>query len=89
MTDQRIARLARAGWLDRLYRGVYAVGHRILRPDGLRLAAVLACGEGAVLSHRSAASHWGSLRPRGRASRCWSHVVVAEGRRGSTSAVPL
>jgi Protein of unknown function (DUF559) len=25
------------------------------------LAAVLACGEGAVLSHRSAASHWGLL----------------------------
>ena len=27
------------------------------------MAAVLACGEGAVLSHRSAAAHWGLLRP--------------------------
>jgi len=28
------------------------------------LAAVLACGEGAVLSHRSAAALWGLMRPR-------------------------
>jgi very-short-patch-repair endonuclease len=51
----------RRGRLHRLYRGVYAVGHAHLGPEGRRLAAVLACGEGAVLSHRSAASHWGLL----------------------------
>jgi very-short-patch-repair endonuclease len=34
------------------------------------LAAVLACGEGAVLSHRSAAALWGLMRPR------WSPVEV-------------
>ena len=49
---------AAAGRLHRLHRGVYAVGHRMLRPEGHRLAAVLACGPGAVLSHRSAAAHW-------------------------------
>jgi predicted transcriptional regulator of viral defense system len=49
----------RAGRLHRLYRGVYAVGHAHLGLAGRRLAAVLACGEGAVLSHRSAAAHWG------------------------------
>jgi putative AbiEi antitoxin of type IV toxin-antitoxin system len=49
---------ATAGRLHRVHRGVYAVGHRILRPEGHRLAAVLACGPGAVLSHRSAATHW-------------------------------
>jgi hypothetical protein len=32
---------------------VYAVGHARLGAEGRRLAAVLACGEGAVLSHRS------------------------------------
>jgi hypothetical protein len=32
---------------------------------GQWLAAVLACGEGAVLSHRSAAALWGLRRPRG------------------------
>ncbi len=41
-----------AGQLHRMYRGVYAVGHRIVPREGHWLAAVLACGEGAVLSHR-------------------------------------
>lgn len=44
--------------LLRLHRGVYAVGHEQLRRDGYRLAAVLACGPGAVLSHVSAAELW-------------------------------
>ena len=44
-----------------VYRGVYAVGGAVLRAEGHRLAAVLACGPGAVLSHRSAASQWGLL----------------------------
>jgi hypothetical protein len=52
---------ASVGRLRRLHRGVYAVGHGVLRREGRRLAAVLACGEGAVLSHRSAAAHWGLL----------------------------
>ena len=39
-----------------LHRGVYAVGHAHLRPNGYRLAAVLAVGPGAVLSHRDAAA---------------------------------
>jgi hypothetical protein len=51
----------RRGRLHRLYRGVYAVGHAYIGREGRRLAAVLACGEGAALSHRSAASHWGLL----------------------------
>ena len=40
--------------LTLLYRGVYAYGHSSLRAEGRWLAAVLACGEGSVLSHRSA-----------------------------------
>jgi very-short-patch-repair endonuclease len=51
----------RAGRLHRLYRGIYAVGHRRLSNEGMWLAAALACGEGAVLSHRSAAALWGLL----------------------------
>jgi very-short-patch-repair endonuclease len=39
--------------------GVYAVGRPELTPDGRWMAAVLACGDGAVLSHRSAAELWG------------------------------
>ena len=52
----------RAGRLHRVHHGVYALGHTALRAEGRRLAAVLACGPGAVLSHRSAAAHWGLLR---------------------------
>jgi hypothetical protein len=47
----------RAGRLHRVHHSVYALGHTLLRPEGHRLAAVLACGPGAVLSHRSAAAH--------------------------------
>jgi very-short-patch-repair endonuclease len=50
-----IQRRVRAGRLHVLHRGVYAVGHRIVGAVGSRWAAVLACGTGAVLSHRSAA----------------------------------
>jgi very-short-patch-repair endonuclease len=56
--DRRIHR----GYLHRLHSGVYAVGQRQLRTEGLLMAAVLAGGRDAVLSHRSAAGHWGILR---------------------------
>ncbi|MDX6657407.1 MAG: hypothetical protein QOH62_2200, partial [Solirubrobacteraceae bacterium] len=52
------ARLAQ-GRLIRLHRGVYAFGHARLTPHGRWLAAVLGCGPGATLSHRSAAALWG------------------------------
>jgi very-short-patch-repair endonuclease len=44
-----------SGRLHRIHRGVYAVGHPILTQRGWFMAAVFACGPGAVLSHRSAA----------------------------------
>ena len=50
------------GRLHVVHRGVYAVGHTAVGPLGRRWAAVLACGEGAVLSHASAGAAWG-LRP--------------------------
>jgi very-short-patch-repair endonuclease len=43
------------GLLHRLYRGVFAVGHRRLTLRGRWMAAVLACGDQALLSHRSSA----------------------------------
>lgn len=57
-----ITRLADAGWLHRLHPGVYAVGQPRLTVKGTWMAAVMACGPGAALSHRSAAALWG-LRP--------------------------
>jgi hypothetical protein len=55
LDDHAIARRVRDGRLHRLYRGVYAVGHRALTLRGRFRAAVLACGETAVLSHFAAA----------------------------------
>jgi very-short-patch-repair endonuclease/predicted transcriptional regulator of viral defense system len=46
------------GRLHPVYRGVYAVGRRELSPLGRGMAAVLACGPDAVLSHESAAALW-------------------------------
>lgn len=54
-----IAHRVEAGRLIRLHRGVYAVGHRPPSPHARAMAAVLACGPGAVLSHRAAAALWG------------------------------
>ena len=58
-----ISERTRKGRLHRIYRGVYAVGHTGLSWHGRWMAAVLACGEGAALSHGSAAALWGLLRP--------------------------
>jgi very-short-patch-repair endonuclease len=78
LTYDEIRYRARTGRLHRIHRGVYAVGYRTLTPKGHRMAAVLAYGPDAVLSHRSAAAHWGIgqpswkidvTTPRGRPSR--------------------
>src|SRR5438874_911801 len=58
MTRDAIKHRRRRGRLQRLYRGVFAVGHTNLTADGWRMAAVLAAGPGAVLSHRGAGAHW-------------------------------
>lgn len=55
--DTGIRERLRTRRLHRLYRGVYAVGHTVLTGKGYLLAAVLACGDGAALSHQAAAAH--------------------------------
>ncbi|MET0603800.1 MAG: DUF559 domain-containing protein [Baekduia sp.] len=59
--DYRIA----AGRLFRISSGVFAVGHTCLTREGRWMAAVLACGKRAVLSHHDAAAHWGLTPTRG------------------------
>jgi very-short-patch-repair endonuclease len=53
-----VTRRVAAGRLHRIHRGVYALGNPNLTREGHWRAAVLACGEGAVLSHESAAALW-------------------------------
>lgn len=55
--DMAVQRRLATGLLRRRYPGVYSVGP-VLTPEGRYLAAVRACGAGAVLSHRSAAALW-------------------------------
>ena len=57
---RKVDRLMRSGWLRSLHHGVYVIGPR-LNAHGRWLGAVLACGPNSVLSHRSAADHWGLL----------------------------
>jgi very-short-patch-repair endonuclease len=52
----------KTGRLHPVHRGVYAVARPVLEREGRWLAAVLACGEEALLSHRSAAALWGLVR---------------------------
>jgi very-short-patch-repair endonuclease len=74
-----VTRRVRRKRLHRLHRGVYAVGHSGLSREGRWMAAVLACGAGAVLSHRSAAELWEMLKPSG--GPVHVTVPVAGGRR--------
>jgi hypothetical protein len=57
-----IAHRIGAGRLHRIHRGVYSPGHALLTAEGRWMAAVIACGRGALLSHRSAGALW-AIRP--------------------------
>jgi hypothetical protein len=63
LTEQMVRTRVARGALNPIHRGVYAVGHRALTVDSRWMAAVLAHGPRAVLSHRSAGQLWG-LFPR-------------------------
>jgi very-short-patch-repair endonuclease len=63
LSGSAISRRVGRGSLHRLHQGVYAVGHAGPSLQGRWMAAVLAGGRGAVLSHAAAAAHWGLLRP--------------------------
>ena len=62
-SDRMIDRRVAAGVLLTIHRGVHAVGHRRLTVKGSWMAAVLACGDGARLSHRDATALWDVERP--------------------------
>jgi very-short-patch-repair endonuclease len=64
ISEERLRSWVRHGRLVARHRGVYTIGHRLLTRRGRWMAAVLAGGSGALLSHRSAAALWG-LRPAG------------------------
>jgi hypothetical protein len=59
LSRQAIEYRLKIGRLHRLYRGVYAVGRPPTDPLQWAAAAVLACGDRAMLSHGSAMTLWG------------------------------
>ena len=63
MSSKAIEVRLRRGSLHRVHRGVYKVGYRRISRRGRWLAAVLACGPPAVLSHGSAGCLHGFLTP--------------------------
>src|SRR3954469_25742255 len=76
LSRDAIGRRLRAGRLHPLHRGVYAVGHGHVSTEGRWGARVLACGVGAILSHRAAAALCG-LRP------SWRHWVEVSAARSA------
>lgn len=74
-----IERRVAAGRLHRLYPRVYLVGHRVAPPLALELGALMACGDGSVLSHHTGIDLWRLLPPRKRPETVDVSIV---GRRG-------
>ena len=66
LDNSAILRRMKTARLHQLYRNVYAVGRTDLTTEGRFLSAVLAYGNSAVLSHRSAAVLWRILPERER-----------------------
>jgi hypothetical protein len=58
LSGPAIGKRLHAGRLHKVMRGVYAVGHGHVPPLALAQAALLAVGDDAVLSHRTAAAMW-------------------------------
>src|SRR5215213_916224 len=63
LSARAVARRCAKGSLHQIHAGVYAVGHPLLTEKGRWMAAVLAGGPGALLSHRDAATHLNLLWP--------------------------
>jgi hypothetical protein len=80
-TPKAIKHRVRVGRLHPVFRGVYAVGRPSLTHEGRWMASVLACGPGAVLSHRSAAALWGFGREH-------PHYIDVSVRRSSETRIP-
>src|SRR3954469_22197456 len=66
LTYRQVQGRVRQGILHPLYKGVFAWGHHNIPTEGRWLAAVLACGPYAVLSHYSAAALYVLVRWDGR-----------------------
>jgi very-short-patch-repair endonuclease len=74
LSSAAIGRWAAGRRLHRVFQGVYAVGHQSPAPEARWAAALLACGEGAALSHHTAGALHGLI-----GSPDKIHITVARG----------
>jgi hypothetical protein len=81
LTVQAVHERLMAGRLHRIHQRVYSLTPGVMTVRGKFMAAVLACGTGAVISHRSAAYLWGLVD-------AWEEPidVTASNRRGRSPA---
>src|SRR3954454_1304835 len=82
LTSEAIDVRLEDGRLHRVFAGVYAAGRPHLTRDGYLMAAVLACGPGAALSHYSAAELYRIIRHRPGPIQVSVRVPRAPRRRG-------
>ncbi len=74
-----------AGYLFQIHQGVYAVGRHSLTPRGYWMAAVLAAGPGAVLSHHRAAELHGIRQ----SNRVKIDVTIPKGHRSDRPTIRI
>src|SRR5215218_4181290 len=86
VTGRQIKLRLRNGRLHEIHRGVYLVGHTVPPPLAIEQAALLACGDKSVLSHRSAANLW-NLLPYPASAPAW--VTVPPGRNAGRSGIKM
>jgi very-short-patch-repair endonuclease len=77
VSNSAVRRMTASGWLAQIHAGVYLVAGRSITSEAAWMAAVLAGGKNALLSHRSAAELWDMLDP----IEGPIHVTVRHGRR--------
>jgi very-short-patch-repair endonuclease len=77
LTARQVKLRLRNGRLHEVHRGVYLPGHAVLTAHARDMAALLACGPHAILSHRSAAALWQLLSYPASARAC---VTIPPGR---------
>jgi len=65
LNERTVTSRRAGGLLVPLHQGVYALAHTRLTREGRSMAAVLACGPGAILSHFDAGRLWGMCGSRG------------------------
>jgi len=76
LSDSGVQNRVQAGELFPKYPGVYAFGRPDLTPNGLRMAAVKACGPDTLVSHASGAS----LRGMRRSNSAFIDITIPAGR---------